>query len=550
MPQGEPAAAGPWQRGRYHGRGPLPAPAPRKMQQSEAVLRAHPSHDRTEGGHTPGEKSGGDRRAQLSQSNSSAQGFRSRGPPDHAILQSASPTDPRKSKGAASGRREGRRRAASTPKPLSKSPNMARGGSQNWSSGESDGGPPEEQAPEESEDKMVKETQYYDILGVKPSASPEEIKKAYRKLALKYHPDKNPDEGEKFKLISQAYEVLSDPKKRDIYDQGGEQAIKEGGSGSPSFSSPMDIFDMFFGGGGRMARERRGKNVVHQLSVTLEDLYNGVTKKLALQKNVICEKCEGIGGKKGSVEKCPLCKGRGMQIHIQQIGPGMVQQIQTVCIECKGQGERINPKDRCESCSGAKVVREKKIIEVHVEKGMKDGQKILFHGEGDQEPELEPGDVIIVLDQKDHSVFQRRGHDLIMKMKIQLSEALCGFKKTIKTLDERTLVITSKSGEVIKHGDLKCVRNEGMPIYKAPLEKGTLIIQFLVVFPEKQWLSQEKLPQLEALLPPRQKVRITEDMDQVELKEFNPSEQNWRQHREAYEEDDDGPRAGVQCQTA
>lgn len=117
-----------------------------------------------------------------------------------------------------------------------------------------------------------------------------------------------------------------------------------------------------------MTRERRGKNVVHQLSVTLEDLYNGITKKLALQKNIICEKCEGIGGKKGSAEKCPLCKGRGMQIHIQQIGPGMVQQIQTVCIECKGQGERINPKDRCEDCSGAKVTREKKIIEVHVDK--------------------------------------------------------------------------------------------------------------------------------------------------------------------------------------
>ncbi|XP_030173050.1 dnaJ homolog subfamily A member 4 isoform X1 [Lynx canadensis] len=426
---------------------------------------------------------------------------------------------------------------------------MARGGDQSWRPGESDG-QPEERTAQNSRAKMVKETQYYDILGVKPSASPEEIKKAYRKLALKYHPDKNPDEGEKFKLISQAYEVLSDAKKRDIYDQGGEQAIKEGGSGSPSFSSPMDIFDMFFGGGGRMARERRGKNVVHQLSVTLEDLYNGVTKKLALQKNVICEKCEGVGGKKGSVEKCPLCKGRGMQVHIQQVGPGVVQQIQTVCVECKGQGERISPRDRCEVCGGAKVTREKKIIEVHVEKGMKDGQKILFHGEGDQEPELEPGDVIIVLDQKDHSVFQRRGHDLIMKMKIQLSEALCGFKKMIKTLDDRVLVITSKAGEVIKHGDLKCVHDEGMPIYKAPLEKGTLIIQFLVTFPEKHWLPPDKLPQLEALLPPRHKVRVTDDMDQVELKEFDPSEQGWRQHREAYEDDDDGPRAGVQCQTA
>ncbi|XP_031199071.1 dnaJ homolog subfamily A member 4 isoform X2 [Mastomys coucha] len=485
----------------------------------------------------------GPARTLISQSKlSSAQSSRTRGPPaGQRILERSNPADPRKGKGPASGRRDNRQRTPSTTKPETSTskpptpehPNMARGGSQNWSSGESDG-QPEEQTSEENGDKMVKETQYYDILGVKPSASPEEIKKAYRKLALKYHPDKNPDEGEKFKLISQAYEVLSDPKKRDIYDQGGEQAIKEGGSGSPSFSSPMDIFDMFFGGGGRMTRERRGKNVVHQLSVTLEDLYNGITKKLALQKNIICEKCEGIGGKKGSVEKCPLCKGRGMQIHIQQIGPGMVQQIQTVCIECKGQGERINPKDRCENCSGAKVTREKKIIEVHVEKeALSSGcerrliRRVMFH-----------------------SVFQRRGHDLIMKMKIQLSEALCGFKKTIKTLDDRVLIISSKSGEVIKHGDLKCVRNEGMPIYKAPLEKGMLIIQFLVVFPEKQWLSQEKLPQLEALLPPRQKVRITDDMDQVELKEFNPNEQSWRQHREAYEEDDDGPRTGVQCQTA
>ncbi|XP_059534369.1 dnaJ homolog subfamily A member 4 isoform X2 [Myotis daubentonii] len=239
-----------------------------------------------------------------------------------------------------------------------------------------------------------------------------------------------------------------------------------------------------------------------------------------------------------------------MQVHIQQIGPGMVQQIQTMCIECKGQGERISPKDRCEGCGGAKVVLEKKTIEVHVERGMKDGQKILFHGEGDQEPELEPGDVIIVLDQKDHSVFQRRGHDLVLKMKVQLSEALCGFKKTVTTLDGRVLVITSKSGEVIKHGDLKCVRNEGMPIYKAPLERGSLVVQFLVVFPEKLWLPLDKLPQLEALLPPRQKVTVTDDMEQVELQEFSPSDQSWRQHREAYEEDEDGPRGGVQCQTA
>lgn len=161
-----------------------------------------------------------------------------------------------------------------------------------------------------SSGSMVKETKYYDILEVKPGCTTEELKKAYRKLALKFHPDKNPNEGERFKLISQAYEVLSDPEKRRIYDEGGEEAIKGGGGGGAGFSSPMDIFDMFFGGGfgggGRSRqRERKAKNVVHQLSMSLEDLYNGTTRKLAVHKNVICEKCTGKE-LSSSVGKCEI----------------------------------------------------------------------------------------------------------------------------------------------------------------------------------------------------------------------------------------------------
>ncbi|NXW39259.1 DNJA1 protein, partial [Phaetusa simplex] len=260
-----------------------------------------------------------------------------------------------------------------------------------------------------------------------------------------------------------------------------------------------------------------GKNVVHQLSVSLEDMYNGATRKLALQKNVICDKCEGRGGKKGAVECCPNCRGTGMQIRIHQIGPGMVQQIQSVCMECQGHGERISPKDRCKSCTGRKIVREKKILEVHIDKGMKDGQKITFHGEGDQEPGLEPGDIIIVLDQKDHSLSNHNVEGYINIEGIKTEAASVACRDPFLFWSSVLFFL----GQVVKHGAIKCVLNEGMPIYRRPYEKGRLIIEFRVNFPESGFLSSDKLSLLEKLLPTRQEIEETEEMEQVDLVDFD-----------------------------
>ncbi|CAC5377316.1 DNAJA1 [Mytilus coruscus] len=326
--------------------------------------------------------------------------------------------------------------------------------------------------------------------------------------------------GKHFKAISQAYEVLSDVKKRETYDRGGEEAIKGGGHGA-DFHNPMDIFDMFFGG------------------VSLEDLYNGATRKLALQKNVICGKCEGRGGKEGAVGKCRNCKGTGMQVRIHQLAPGMVQQIQTVCPECRGEGESIDPKHMCKHCNGKKVTRERKILEVHIDKGMKDGENIRFTGEGDQEPGLEAGDIIIVLDEKEHDRFQRQDIDLITEMEIELVEALCGFQKTIQTLDDRTLVITSLPGDVIKDKEIKCVMNEGMPIKRDPFEKGRLVIKFKVKFPENNFLPPAKLAQLDSLLPPRKEVIIPDDAEEHDLQDYNPRDRRRSRQRNAHDEDDD-----------
>ncbi|KAI9321074.1 hypothetical protein BX666DRAFT_1852575 [Dichotomocladium elegans] len=393
-------------------------------------------------------------------------------------------------------------------------------------------------------------TSYYEILGVEATASDGEIRKA-----MKYHPDKNPDEGDRFKEISHAYEVLSDPDRRAEYDQFGEEGAR-GGYGGGGMSAD-DLFEQMFGGaffsggggaygfgssGSRSSRQRKGESMKYPLRVSLEDLYLGKRTKMALEKNVICGTCKGRGGKTGAMRKCNKCEGRGFQVAMKQLGMGMVQQMQVPCSACHSTGKIA--KDRCKRCKGSKVAVEKKFLDVFVEKGMADGQKIIMKGEGDQEPGIEPGDVILVLQQKEHEVFERKGADLLCQVKISLAEALCGFNKIIVThLDGRGIQVNHPAGQVIKPGMVKRVPNEGMPIFKRTDNYGDLYVQFDVEFPNDGFATQQQLVNIASILPPASAPHKSADQFDIvdecalisgDISSFGTTGQS----RQAYEEDD------------
>lgn len=407
---------------------------------------------------------------------------------------------------------------------------------------------------------QTESSDYYGLLGVSKTSTDNEIKKAYRKMALKYHPDRNPAEeaADKFKAISHAYEVLQDQEKREIYDKYGEEGLKNGGHQGHSADS---IFEAFFGGGmfgggggggqGRQRGPRKGEDIQYNFGVSLKDFYNGKTRKLKVTKKVICGGCDG----KGSTDPnaggfCQSCRGQGVKVVVRQIGPGMIQQMQVACGDCEGKGEWIDPNKRCKQCRGKKVLSENKVIEVHIDKGMKNGQKITFRGEGDQSPDTQPGDIVIVLSQKKEAIpFVRKGMDLIYEKNISLCEALTGYEFQIKHLDDRVLVVRSNPGDIVEHADMKMILGEGMPRYRSPYEKGYLIIKFNIEFPAPNSLPESVVKGLIELLPKKPELGdVPELHDEVVAEPFN--EEEYRRHKqqqdrkEAYDGDSDDEAGG------
>lgn len=275
--------------------------------------------------------------------------------------------------------------------------------------------------------KNADTTKFYKLLEVDKGASDAEIKKAYRKLAVKHHPDKGGDP-EKFKEVTRAYEVLSDPDKRSKYDRFGEDGLDEGGGGDAT-----DIFEAMFGGGGggrrQSQRRQKTKDVVQPLKVTLEQLYNGHTKKMAITRKVI--------DKKKGVQECDECGGRGVKVEVIRMGP-MIQQMQSACHSCGGQGKTFKTK------------QEREVLEVLVQKGSPDNNKVVFREMADEHPDADAGDVVFVLKQQEHADFKRRGADLFVERKISLVEALCGFQMELTHLDGRKLLIQTQPGEIVK----------------------------------------------------------------------------------------------------
>ena len=344
---------------------------------------------------------------------------------------------------------------------------------------------------------MASKRDYYEVLSVSRTASEGEISRSYRKLAIKYHPDSNPDDPdavERFKEAAEAYEVLSDAEKRSRYDQYGHAGVE--GSGQAGFQNVEDIFDAFgdlggifgdiFGGGGgrRRTRQRRGADVRVDVELDLEEAARGIEKTIEFARSKKCGTCGGNGSKQGSApEKCTRCGGRGQVV--QSAG---ILRVQTACPSCQGQGSIIT--DPCGDCRGRGYVAERQKKPVAIPPGVDTGTSVRIRGEGEPSPsDGPPGDVYVVTHIREHELFHRDGNHLILQLPITYSQAALGATIQVPTLDgpeDLTIAPGTPAGEVFR------MRGHGMPDVHGR-RKGDLMVQTFIEVPKKLNERQEEL---------------------------------------------------------
>lgn len=336
---------------------------------------------------------------------------------------------------------------------------------------------------------------YYNILGIKKNASKEEIKKAFHKMAHKYHPDKKSGDEAKFKEINEAYQTLSNEQKRAQYDQFGSAyqqnmggAGAQGGFGGFDFSGFQqggvefdlnDIFSDFFGGGrGRGRREKRGRDISTEISISFKESVFGVTRRMLITKQSKCESCSGSGAKKGTkLEKCSKCNGQGKIREMKRTILGAIS-TENICDNCLGQGEI--PKEKCSLCKGGGVLRKEEEITIEVPAGIRSGEMIRMSGMGEAVQGGTPGDLYIKINVSSHPVFKRDGKNLVMDMSIKLTEALLGATKKIETLGGK-LEVKIPSGVSIN--EILRVKGKGIPVTGS--KRGDLLIKLNIDLPKK-----------------------------------------------------------------
>lgn len=343
---------------------------------------------------------------------------------------------------------------------------------------------------------MAEKRDYYEVLGVEKNASDKEIKKAYRKLALKYHPDKNPDDvesEEKFKECAEAYEVLSNPDKKSQYDQFGHSAPNMGGGfGGMNMDDIFSQFGDIFGGGGfgkPSMKIRRGQDLRINVSLSLEDLFNGVTKKFKYNRMTTCESCKGHGGE-GST-RCTTCQGHGVVYAIQNTPFGQMQSRVT-CPDCDGDGEV--PEAICEVCNGLGVKQESTTVDVDIPYGFKHGDVMSVHGMGHGIKRGEYGKLIVVLTEKRHKDYIRVGNDLRSTIKLSYPDLVMGTKVDVGTIEGKTIRITIP--EYSKVGDNLRIQSKGMKLPDSKV-RGDMIIELDINMPTE--ITDEERELLENL---------------------------------------------------
>ena len=355
---------------------------------------------------------------------------------------------------------------------------------------------------------MAEKRDYYEVLGVSKSASDDEIKKAYRKIAIKYHPDRNPGDKiaeEKFKEAAEAYDVLHDPQKRQQYDQFGFNA-PGGGFGAGGFNaggfSMDDIFSMFgdvfgghggfggFGGSRTQRRQDRGSDLRLKVKLSLQEVLTGVTKKFKVRKDIPCSHCHGSGAEGNSgTQTCPNCNGSGMEIRTQQSIFGMVQ-TRTACHVCGGEGTII--KNKCQTCGGTGVTKGEEVVEIRIPAGVAEGMVVNVPGKGNAgQHNGISGDIQVYIEEEPNDIFVRDGQNVIYNLLLDFPTATLGGQVDIPTIDGKDVKIKIEPGT--QPGKTLRLRGKGLPAVNGYGHGiGDLIVNISVYIPKNLSHSEKE----------------------------------------------------------